>query len=381
FYAESGGQTSDKGRIYNQEFEFQVSDTQKHANYIFHIGKLNYGVIKKGDKVIAQVDTVLRAATMKNHTATHLLQAALKKVIGDHIVQAGSFVSPDRLRFDFRHYEAIQADKLREIEEVVNGEIQKNTSIEKYTKEKDEAIKMGATAIFGEKYGEKVRVVKINDFSMELCGGTHIDSTGEIGLFLILSEMSIASGIRRIEAITGKKALDHIQKTRKDLDELKNILKVSDDNMISRIRQLLETNKELEKRLNSSKFNNINDLTKDLKSSALEKDGSKLILHIFEDEDNKFVSNIGDSLIKELNSGIILFFNSNKEEDKFSVLLLVTEDLIKKGINAKKTINTIGALFNGSGGGRDDRAQAGGKDCSSLNNILKKSKELILNLI
>lgn len=381
FYAEAGGQVGDQGTIFNQEFEFQVMDTQKYANYILHFGTLNYGHIKINDKVITSVNNKQRTATMRNHTATHLLHASLRKIVGDHIVQAGSFVSSERLRFDFRHYEAIKKEQIDEIEKMVNSVIQNNIKVEKTIKDKEDAIKMGAMAIFGEKYGEKVRVIKIDNFSTELCGGTHINSTGEIGIFLILSEMSIASGIRRIEALTGTNALNYIQKVRKNHDNIKDILKVSDKDIVSRVGQLLNENKEMEKKLKSKKFNNINDIISQLKNSAMEKNKSRLILHIFENKNNKLISTIGDNLLKQIKSGIILLFNSNKDEDKFSVLLLITENLIKKGVKANHIIKKVSLFFNGSGGGRDDRAQAGGKNCSLLNDIMEKSKKLLLNLL
>ncbi len=346
FYAEAGGQVGDQGTIFNQEFEFQVMDTQKYANYILHFGTLNYGHIKINDKVITRVNNKQRTSTMRNHTATHLLHSALRKVVGDHIVQAGSFVSPERLRFDFRHYEAIKKEQLDEIEKMVSSVIQNNIKVEKIIKDKEDAIKMGAMAIFEEKYGEKVRVIKIDNFSTELCGGTHINSTGEIGIFLILSEMSIASGIRRIEALTGTNALNYIQKVRRNQDNIKNILKVSDKDIVSRVEQLLNENKESEKKLNSKKFNNVNDIISQLINSAMEKNKSRLILHIFENENNKLISTIGDNLLKQIKNGIILFFNSNKDEDKFSVLLLLTKNLIKKGIKANHIINKISLFFN-----------------------------------
>ena len=381
FYAQSGGQVGDKGTISNQELEFEVIDTQKCGNYHLHYGRLINGTIKKSDEVTVKVDPDSRNAIMKNHTATHLLQSALRKVIGSHIVQAGSFVASDRLRFDFRHYEAIAPEQLDQIERLVNFVIQQDLAVTKEIKDKDKAMKTGAMAIFGEKYGEKVRVVTIEDFSMELCGGTHLERTGHIGAFLILSEASIASGIRRIEAVTGEGAVEYIQKIRKNQNNLKNILKASDENLIQKIGQVMEKNQELEKKFKSKKFNTADEGIDKIIESAEEKAGSKLIIHTFEEEDNKFASSMGDRVKKSIKSGIILLINTNKEDDKFSVLLLITDDLIKKGLSAKKIINEIAKLFNGSGGGRDDRAQAGGKKISIINNIIKKSKEILLKLL
>ena len=381
FYAESGGQVGDQGIISNPDFEFEVIDTQKNANYYLHYSKLNYGTMKKDDKIIAKVNETIRKATMKNHTATHLMQAALRKVIGDHVVQAGSLVSPERLRFDFRHYEAIAHERLNEIEKIVNAVIQRNLPVNKMTKDKEEAIKDGAMAIFGEKYGEKVRVIKVKNYSLELCGGTHVENTGDIGLFLILSEMSIASGIRRIEAVTGDNALQYIQDIRKSQNNLKNTLKASDANLVQKIEQLMERNKELDKKLRSGKFNTVDDRIDEILNSAISKGDSKLILHTCQNEDNEFVNNIGDKLKKNIKSGIILLINTNKEDDKFSILLLFTDDLIRKGNSAKKMINEIAEFFNGSGGGRDDRAQAGGKNVRKINDIVNKSEKLLLKIL
>ncbi len=367
--------------ISNPDFEFEVIDTQKNANYYLHYGKLNYGTMKKGDKIIAKVNSTLRKATMRNHTATHLMQSALRKVIGDHVIQAGSMVSSERLRFDFRHHEAIPREKLDKIEGLVNTAIQDNLPVDKMIKEKEEAIKMGAMAIFGEKYGEKVRVIKIKDVSMELCGGTHIENTGEIGLFLILAEMSIASGIRRIEAVTGDNSLKYIQDIRNNQNNLKNTLKASDDNLVQKIVQLMDKNKELDKKLKSGKFNEADDRIDEILKSAETKGSSKLIIHAFQDEDNKYINSLGDKLKKSIGSGIVMLINSNKEDDKFSILLLFTDDIIKKGNSAKKAINEIAKLFDGSGGGRDDRAQAGGKDMKKIKDIIDKSKKLLLDIL
>ncbi len=381
FYAESGGQTGDTGLIFTQEIEFQVIDTKKYGNKFIHFGHLTYGQLKTDQKIIAKVNKEKRLSTMKNHTSTHLLQAALRKFVGDHIVQAGSFVSPERLRFDFRHYEAIDKEKLTEMENYINSIIQQNHTVKKFIKEKEEAIKMGAMAIFGEKYGEKVRVIKIDNISIELCGGTHLDSTGQIGLFLFMNEMSIASGIRRIEAITGMTAIKYLQNIRKQQNELKNILNASDETINKRIQQLIKDNKKLEKSIKSGKLNNINDTLSELVDSGIEKNDSTLIIHLFEKEDNKFVNSTGDNLIKKLKKGIVLLFNTDKEDDKFSVLLLVTPNILKEGFKANQIINKIANIFDGKGGGREDWAQAGGKKIKNLDSIIKKSKEIILNIL
>lgn len=377
FYAESGGQTGDKGSIHDPECEFSVFDTQKSGPYHLHLGRLNFGTLRRESRVMATVDRAERLSTMRNHTATHMLQAALRKTAGDHIVQAGSSVSPERLRFDFRHYEALTPAQIADIENLVNLKIRENLNVEKNEMEKEEAIRSGATAIFGEKYGEKVRVITIPGYSRELCGGTHLDRTGSIGLFMILSESSIASGIRRIEAVTGEEAFQHVQNLRKTLKGISEALKTSADRLEEKIADLLKKKKE-------SAGNKMDpaaaapDPESILKNSFAKKD-SLLVIQDFDSLDGKAFDLLGDRIKGRVRSGIILLLNTNREENKFSLLLLVTEDLVKKGVEANRLIREISAMVNGTGGGRKDRAQGGGKDISQIPRIISRSRELLLN--
>ncbi len=379
FYAEMGGQIGDTGVISSDKFKFIVEDTNKYGNYFVHWGKLEKDRIKTNDEAVAEVTGERRKSIMKNHTATHLLQAALKQVLGDHITQAGSYVGADRLRFDFRHYESIKRTDLKKIEMIVNKIIQENKIVEKFTKEKEDAIKMGATAIFGEKYGEKVRVVKIDDFSMELCGGTHIDRTGDIGLFIILSESSIAAGVRRIEAITGETAIEHIQNLTDLMLDISHILKVKETQIPDRIKHIIKTNKELEKALKEKKNVSADDEINKLISNAKNIQNSKIIIKKYKNEDMKFLNSLADRIKKKIGSGIIFFTNTN--EGKLNLLLLLTEDIVKKNNNAVELINKLAETVGGKGGGRDDRAQAGGKYVEKLDTMLNKADKLFTNLL
>ena len=379
FYAEMGGQIGDTGNIYNSEVKFIVNDTNKYGNFYVHWGTLKAGTLKINDTVTAEVDSSRRKSIMRNHTATHLLQAALKKIVGDHITQAGSYVGDDRLRFDFRHYEGLTREQIKDIEHMVNSVIQENIPVEKFVKDKEEAIKMGATAIFGEKYGEKVRVVKINDFSMELCGGTHIDRTGDIGLILILSESSIAAGVRRIEAITGEKAVKYIQNQTDLLLNISHILKVKENDIPKRIEHLLETNKKLEKELKSKKNMSGDNEIKALISGAKNINNSKIIIKKYRNEDMKFLSSIGDRIKKQIDSGAVLFINET--DGKLSSLLLLTQDLVEKGLNAVDILNNISSIVNGRGGGRPDRAQAGGKNVAMINKMIESAENIFSNAL
>ncbi|MCD6376339.1 MAG: alanine--tRNA ligase, partial [Caldisericaceae bacterium] len=257
FYAESGGQVGDRGAIKGENFTLQVLDTQKEGDHIIHICELVENFQPKSDKVLAEVVSSARRSTQKNHTATHLLHAALRRVLGTHVTQAGSLVEPDRLRFDFTHYDKLTADQIREIERIVNQKIQQNIplqiSFEKFT----EAKKKGAMALFGEKYGDVVRTIKIDDFSFELCGGTHVKATGEIGAFIILYEAGIAAGVRRIEAITGEKAVEYIQNNKQILQQLTEALNATNENLVEKVEQLLNEKRQLEKELQKARAANL----------------------------------------------------------------------------------------------------------------------------
>lgn len=380
FYAESGGQVGDKGIIETPDFKFEVNDTQKYGNrYIIHWGQVIYGDIKPDTRVDAKVDEKLRNCTAKNHTATHLLQAALRKIVGSHITQAGSYVGPDRLRFDFRHYEPLTAEQIEQIEKIVNQKIQENLKVEKFIEEKDKALKMGAMAIFGEKYGEKVRVVKAGDFSIELCGGTHLDYTGEIGLFIILSESSIAAGIRRIEAITSQTALEYVLNLRKNLVKIANLFKVSPDESFARVKKLVEINKELEKKIEQLKFSSGIDIISEILKNRKEKNGASLIVYKFKNEDSKYLNTVADKLQKKIGSGII--FLINQTDKKVNLVLALTEDIVKKGKDASELIKPLAQIIGGNGGGRKDRAQAGGKLIKNIDKLIKNAERDLIKIL
>ncbi len=381
FYAESGGQIGDKGIIETPDFRFEVEDTQKYGNrYIVHWGRIAYGEASSGTKVDAKVDKKLRKATAQNHTATHLLQAALRKIAGSHITQAGSYVGPDRLRFDFRHYKALTHQQIERIEKLVNEKIQENLKIEKFIEEREKALKMGAMAIFGEKYGEKVRVVKAGDFSIELCGGTHLDYTGEIGLFVILSESSIAAGIRRIEAITGLSAIKYMLNIRKNLLEIANLFKVSPSETFVRVKKLVDANKEMEKKIRQMRFSSgVDNLIEEILKNKKNKNGSSLIIYKFKDEDFKYLNSIADKLQKRIGSGII--FLVNQTDEKVNLILALTDDIVKKSQDASKLIKPLAEIIGGSGGGRRDRAQAGGKEIKNIEKLLKIAEQNLIGIL
>ncbi len=380
FYAESGGQVGDKGTISTPEFNFEVYDTQKYGNrYFVHWGRVEYGSINRGAKVDAKVNKKLRQATARNHTATHLLQAALRKTIGTHITQAGSYVGPDRLRFDFRHYTALTVDEIEKVEKLVNEKIIENIKIEKSVKEKEEAIKSGAMAIFGEKYGEKVRVIKADNFSNELCGGTHIDYTGEIGVFLIVSESSIASGVRRIEAITGETAFNYIEEIRTKMKRITDLFKVSLEQVDERIESLIKKNKELEKKTKMISSSSNGDIIDTILKSRIDKNRASLIIYKFKNENVKYLNSLADRVKKKINSGAILFININ--EDKANLILTLTDDIVNKGNNAADILNPIASIIGGSGGGRNDRAQAGGKKIDKIDKMIDVAKNNLLKIL
>ncbi len=379
FYAEMGGQVGDTGIIYNNNFQFKVEDTQKYGNHYIHWGKIIEGSTKVNEKVKAEVDKKRRLSIMRNHTATHLLQAALKKVVGKHIMQAGSYVGEDRLRFDFRHYSSLSREEIKTIELIVNDIIEKNIFVEKFIKDKEDAIKMGATAIFGEKYGEKVRVVKVNDFSMELCGGTHVNRTGDIGVFIILSESSISAGVRRIEAITGLNAIKYIQNKIDTLKEITQLLKINEENIFTRIEQIISQNKELEKKLKNKKFSSLEDILKELKNKATRQKNGIFVIHKFSNEDNKLINTVADKLKKELKNSIIFFINN--VGDKVTLLLVVDEENVKKGIDAVDLINKLVNPLGGKGGGRKDRAQAGGKFKEKISKLIEDANALFSEIL
>jgi alanyl-tRNA synthetase len=357
FYAESGGQVGDCGTISWEGGSFTVQETKAAAEgLILHSGTITEGTLSTGQQVSLQVDEG-RGATALNHTATHLLHAAMKKILGDHVKQAGSLVRPDRLRFDFTHFSPVTPKEIRAIEQLVNREIRKNTPVKTEVLTKEAAIADGATALFGEKYGDEVRVVSIPDFSKELCGGTHTSATGNIGLFKIISETGIAAGVRRIEAVTGQTAVEWLQSLAEQADGLGQLLSGSFDDAQTKVKALLQRQKELEKEiaaLNASKALGGLD---ELLAGAVEINGVRLICGQLPLDSPKTLREIGDKVRDKMPSGVAVL--GGEFGGKAALLALVTKDLTGQ-IKAGQLVKEVAALVGGKGGGRPDMAQAGG---------------------
>ena len=374
FYAESGGQVGDQGQLKSKQATFEVSDTQKQANAHAHIGKQVGGALKVGDRVYATTDAAHRQAVVLNHSATHLMHAALRTVLGEHVQQKGSLVAADRLRFDFSHDAPISDGDLQKIEDMVNYQIRINTEATANTMSKDKALEAGAMALFGEKYGDEVRVLSIGDFSVELCGGIHVNRAGDIGIFKIISEAGIASGVRRIEAVTGEGALSWIKDNEKQLASIADAVKASKADVKDKVVQLLERNRLLEKELNQLKAKQAVQAGSDLAESAIEIDGLKVLAHKIEGADVKSLRDTLDQLKNKLGSAAIVLGTSSG--DKVSLIAGVTKDQTSR-IKAGDLVNAVAVQVGGKGGGRPDMAQAGGNDPEALEAALQSVPEWI----
>jgi len=375
FYAESGGQVGDIGEIIKGKNIFLVLDTKKAGSVILHKGIVKAGSFKKSDLVSANVNIERRLAIARNHTATHLLQAALRKVLGAHVQQQGSLVAEDRLRFDFTHFKALNKEELDRIEEIVNNAIISNYKVEKKELPLAQAKKSGALAFFGEKYESKVRVVSINNLSKELCGGTHLDATGQIGLFKVIQESSIASGVRRIEATTGTFAYKKIKGEESIVDEISSLLSVPADKITQELEKRASRLKELERKLSSQKLDNLKDSLDSLIQGAETIKDMKVITQAFENLDMDLLRKNVD-LIKEKTGNAVIALGSNNQGRALLVLGL-TQDLCQKGMDASKLIRQIGAIIGGSGGGRADFAQAGGNKPENFEQAFKELKNIL----
>ena len=369
FYAESGGQVGDQGLLKSGSNEFKVADTQKRGGGAHaHMGSVVKGELKIGDTVEAQVDGELRAATVLNHSATHLLHAALRTVLGTHVTQKGSLVAPDRLRFDFSHYQAVTPQELQRIEDLVNTEVRRNEPADVREMGYDEAIKSGAMALFGEKYGNLVRVMKFGDFSTELCGGTHVHRTGDIGLFKIVGEGGVAAGVRRIEAVTGAGALAYVRGLEGVLRETEELLRAGKDEVVSKTQQLLERNKQLEKQLSQMSGKLAANRGDELLSQAVAVGSAKLLAAELDGVDAAALRDLLDQLKNKLGSAVIVLGAAN--EGKVSLIAGVTADLTSK-VKAGELVNMVAQQVGGKGGGRPDMAQAGGTEPAKLSAALK----------
>lgn len=376
FYAESGGQTGDTGKIVSDEAEAAVTDTKKfNKNIHLHEIAVVKGSISAGDKVTCQVNADRRKNTAKNHTCTHLLHRVLKDILGDHVNQAGSYVSQDRLRFDYTHFEAVDRETLREIERRVNEAILADYKVSTDVMNIEEAKKSGATALFDEKYDETVRVVSVDDFSRELCGGTHIDETAKIGMFKIISEGSIASGVRRIEAVTGRAAINYLREISGITEELSAAMKVSRDELLDKVNSFKKELKDKDKEI--QKLNN--ELLKEDMGRILEQyeeiNGIKLFALKLKDKDADSLRELADK-IKDRNESCAVLLASDLG-DKVLFVSAVTKDLIQKGINAGNMVKEAARAAGGGGGGRPDFAQAGGKNPGKIDEALDAARQLV----
>ncbi|HWP49289.1 MAG TPA: alanine--tRNA ligase [Candidatus Limnocylindrales bacterium] len=375
FYGESGGQVGDKGILRLPEGEVVISDTQKPIPQLHvHKGKVKKGTIHKGQKGRAMVDPESRQRTVLNHTATHILHATLKQVLGDHVKQAGSLVAPDRLRFDFSHFSDLDYREFYRIEEVVNQVIRANMPVKTFITSLDDALRRGAVAMFGEKYGDQVRVVQIGDFSMELCGGTHARASGDIGLFKLVNEGSVAAGIRRVEALTGPGALEYIQRETDRLRSISMLLKTGSADLINRLEKLLATAREQEREIEQLKARLASSRVDELLNTSREIKGIRVISAQVDNLDMKGLRTLVDNLKERIKSGIILL--GTVEDGKVSLVAAVTKDLINR-YHAGTLVKEVAQIVDGSGGGRPDMAQAGGKNPERLKEALERVFEIV----
>jgi len=381
FYAESGGQVADKGILEGEGVLAEVLDVKKGPKgTILHKVKVLKGEISVLSSVIAKVDEGLRFATMKNHTATHLLHSALRKILGQHAQQSGSQVSADRLRFDFAHYEPLSEEQIIEIEKMVNNVIQQAIPVEKIVTDLDSALRMGATALFDEKYSNVVRVIKIGDFSMELCGGTHVDNTGQIGMFKIISESSVAAGVRRIEAITGNKVYEFILNSQQTLKQLRSKVKASTDSeILAKIEQLENRIKDLENEVEKYKLLVIESEISSLIDKAVNYGEFKLIVNRKETDDMDYVKLFTDK-IKERDSKAIVL-NILEQGNKVTVLMSCSKEAVKKGVDCGKVVKEICAVLGGKGGGRPEFAQGGGNDILKIDIAVQTAENILKDIL
>jgi len=377
FYAESGGQIGDTGTITGENFSFSVLDVQKSGNEYIHIGKVEKGSIEEIKSVQAQIDSNRRNEIRRNHTATHLLHQALKEVLGEHVQQAGSLVAPRLLRFDLTHYEQINIHQLREIEFKINEIILQNLEVDTQVKPYEDAKSDGAMSLFGEKYDDLVRVVNVPGFSMELCGGTHVKRTGDIGAFKITSESALAAGVRRITALTGASVHEFINQQENILTEVKTALKCAENEIPLRLKAMLEQRKQLEKQLQQFKRNSVSSLVVQLVSSAKEIGRLKLVIHEMDDPGD--LRELGDQFRQAFKSnGISLIGTVIK--NKPMVMCAVTDDLTNK-VKAGNIVKEVGAVMGGGGGGKPHIATAGGSDVSRLTEALSHGEKIIKKLV
>ena len=376
FYGESGGQVGDTGVLAGQNAEFSVQDTQKYGKAIGHIGKLSSGQLRVGDRLHAQVDETRRARIRLNHSATHLLHAALRQVLGDHVGQKGSLVNDKYLRFDFSHFEAMKPQEIRQVEDIVNAQIRRNLAVETEIMDLDDAKQKGAMALFGEKYDQRVRVLIMGDFSTELCGGIHALRTGDIGLFRIQSESGTAAGVRRIEAVTGEGALAQVNAQSQQLLDVAQLVKANTSNLNEKVRGLVDHVRALEKELQQLRDQQAAQESASLSSKAVDVKGTKLLVSELSNVEPKMLRTMVDDLKNQLTSAIIVL--ATVDDGKVSLIAGVTKDLIDR-VKAGELIGELASQVGGKGGGRPDMAQAGGTNPQALAGALAGVQEWVSN--
>ena len=376
FYAEMGGQVGDTGIIKTDMGTVEVSDCIRVVGgKSAHIGVVVDGEIKVGDKAEAAIDAKNRIAISRNHSATHLLQKALREVLGTHVEQAGSYVSADRLRFDFTHFQAMTAEEIKKVEDIVNEKILEGIDVTTTETSMEEARKMGAMALFGEKYGDVVRVVNMGGYSVELCGGVHLKNTAQAGSFKIVSEGGVAAGVRRIEALTGEGALKFYQSQGDELKQICAITKTTSENMVKHIEDLLKQQKEMAKEIEALKAKMAGSAAEDIIKNAENVNGVNVVCAVIEDTDTNGLKTMGDELKNKLGSAVVVL--ASVKEGKIGLVAMATDDAVKKGAHSGNIIKAAAAVCGGGGGGKPNMAQAGGKDVSKLAEAVEKAKEVI----
>ena len=375
FYAESGGQVGDTGVLAEQGVEFDVADTLKFAGQFHgHVGRVAKGDLKVGDHVVASVDAARRASTILNHSATHLLHAALREVLGTHVQQKGSLVAPDRLRFDFSHFQPMTQAELAEVERRVNAQIRANSAAEVHHMGMQEALDFGAMALFGEKYGEQVRVLKMGDYSTELCGGTHVGRTGDIGLFKLVGESGVSAGVRRIEAVTGQGALDYVADEERRLAEAADLLGGNAGEVVDKIRALTDRQKKLERELESLKARAASSATSDLGGAAIDVGGIRVLASRLEGFDAKALRDAMDRLKQQLGDAVIVLAGT---ADGKAALVAGVNGAATGRVKAGELLSHVAGQIGGKGGGRPDLAQGGGEDGPALATALQGVPEWV----
>ena len=376
FYATMGGQCGDIGMIETAEGAFEVKDTVKLlGGKVAHIGTVVKGVVKVGDVATLKVDASRRIDTCKNHSATHLLQKALREVLGAHVEQKGSYVDGERLRFDFSHFSAMTAEELKKVENIVNEKIAENIQVVTNEMTIDEARKTGAMALFGEKYGETVRVVQMGDFSIELCGGTHVANTGVISVFKIVSESGIAGGTRRIEALTGKGVFNYYKEMEAKVEAAAKALKTTPTSLVERCEHVMAEMKALASENESLKSKAAKDALGDVMDQVVEVKGVKLLATSVEGVDMNGLRDLGDQLKEKLGEGVVVLLSN--QDGKVNIIAMATEGAMKAGAHAGNLIKGIAALVGGGGGGRPNMAQAGGKNPAGIADAIAEAKKVL----